>query len=107
MANNRGRIPACNSAVNYNTISPISASCVKGNGRFYQGRKNVTKDGLECQKWFTNDPHPQTIPEGVFPEMATAASFCRNPGGTEPTPWCYTLDPGVRWQYCDIQMCGE
>ena len=85
----------------------ISASCVKGNGRFYQGQRNATKGGLECQRWFTAEPHPQTIPEGVFPEMATAANFCRNPGGTEPSPWCYTLDPGVRWQYCDIPLCGR
>jgi hypothetical protein len=80
---------------------------VKGNGRFYQGQVNSTKDGLKCQKWFTNDPHPQTTPEGIFPEMSTASDFCRNPGGTEPSPWCYTTDPGVRWQYCDIHLCGK
>ncbi len=84
-----------------------TATCVKGNGRFYQGKANTTKDGLRCQKWFTNEPHPQTIPEGVFPEMAGAAALCRNPGGTEPFPWCYTTDPLVRWQYCDIPLCGK
>jgi len=82
-------------------------TCIKGNGRFYQGRQNTTKDGLACQTWFTHSPHAETTPEGVFPEMKSASNFCRNPGGTEPEPWCYTVDPGVRWQFCGIERCGK
>ena len=22
-------------------------------------------------------------------------------------PWCYTMDPNVKWEYCDIPMCEE
>ncbi len=85
----------------------LVASCTRGDGRFYQGKVNTTKDGLTCQTWFTHSPHKETTPEGVFPEMNGARNFCRNPGGTEPGPWCYTTDPAVRWQFCDIPGCGE
>ena len=68
---------------------------------------NVTRSGLSCQPWFSSDPHPQTLPENVFPEMKAAGNKCRNPGGTEALPWCYTTDASVRWQHCDIQPCGE
>ena len=85
----------------------FSASCVKGNGRFYQGRVNTTKGGLECQPWYTAKPHAHSSPPPVFPEMRNASNFCRNGGGIESGPWCYTMDPLVRWQHCDIQTCGN
>ncbi len=47
------------------------------------------------------------MPAGIFPEMNNAQDHCRNPGGTEPSPWCYTKDPHVRWQHCDIPKCGN
>ena len=39
--------------------------------------------------------------------MRNASNFCRNGGGIESSPWCYTMDPLVRWQHCDIEPCGE
>ena len=83
------------------------ASCVKGRGRFYQGNVSVTKDGLPCQRWDTQQPHPHNRPPlNIFPEMQGAENFCRNAGGEEPKPWCYTADPRVRWQHCNIGQCG-
>jgi len=30
-------------------------------------------------------------------------NFCRNPGGEEDGPWCYTLDyPDTLWELCDV-----
>jgi len=23
------------------------------------------------------------------------------------SPWCYTMDPEVRWQKCDVPLCGK
>ena len=43
----------------------------------------------------------------VFPEMRNSSNYCRNGGGIEHTPWCYTMDPLVRWQHCHIEKCGE
>ena len=37
--------------------------------------------------------------------MTNAENYCRNPGGTEASPWCYTTDPNVRWQHCAISQC--
>ena len=32
--------------------------------------------------------------------------MCRNPEGSAPDgPWCYTTDPKVRWEYCNISRC--
>ena len=34
------------------------------------------------------------------------SNFCRNPDG-EKTIWCYTIDPKVRWEYCDELDRGD
>lgn len=31
-------------------------------------------------------------------------NMCRNPDG-DRAPWCYTMDPRVRWEYCSVQKC--
>uniref|UniRef100_A0A0K2T6A4 receptor protein-tyrosine kinase n=1 Tax=Lepeophtheirus salmonis TaxID=72036 RepID=A0A0K2T6A4_LEPSM len=115
------RLPICEKLPKYNNKSKIctkssittmryemaTTSCMKGNGRFYQGSVNQTHEGVSCQPWFTSFPHTQTTPENIFPEMRNAGNNCRNPGGTEPEPWCYTVDPLIRWQYCSIPKCDN
>nr|CAD7199646.1 unnamed protein product [Timema douglasi] len=87
-------------------VEEVTYDCVIGRGRFYQGTVNVTKYGLPCQYWDSQEPHSHYRPPDVFPEMKNAENYCRNAGGEEPSPWCYTLDPAVRWQRCDIPICG-
>lgn len=79
--------------------------CIKGRGRFYLGKKNVTKDGLACQRWDSQTPHTHNSPPAVFPELKNAENFCRNAGGEEILPWCFTSNSSVRWQHCDIPKC--
>lgn len=31
-----------------------------------------------------------------------AHASCRNPGGVNAFPWCYTTDPRLRWERCDV-----
>lgn len=50
-------------------------------------------------------PHNHYTPPLIFPELDDAENFCRNAGGPEPAPWCYTTDKNVRWQRCDIPLC--
>lgn len=41
----------------------------------------------------------------VFPEVLNSDNYCRNAGGEEPMPWCYTTDPRKRWEHCSIPQC--
>lgn len=33
-------------------------------------------------------------------------NYCRNPDA-DKSPWCYTTDPSVRWEYCNLKRCSE
>lgn len=78
-----------------------------GNGRYYVGQVNMTKTGIPCQKWDSQKPHSHIQPPNVFPQVQNAENYCRNAGGEEPSPWCYTMNETVRWQLCDIQLCRK
>ncbi|GJQ68100.1 Nrk [Trypoxylus dichotomus] len=85
----------------------ITYDCVKGRGRFYQGKVNKTGDGLDCQRWDSQFPHTHERPPSFLPELKGAENYCRNAGGEEPRPWCFTTSSSVRWQYCDIPKCSN
>uniref|UniRef100_A0A182JSW9 receptor protein-tyrosine kinase n=1 Tax=Anopheles christyi TaxID=43041 RepID=A0A182JSW9_9DIPT len=115
------RLPNCEELPRYNkTAKPpvcshvgltelvseeVTYDCRMGNGRFYLGTVNVTSTGIPCQKWDSQEPHSHHKPPLVFAELQDAENYCRNAGGEEPTPWCYTTDKTVRWQACDIPLC--
>ena len=71
-------------------------------GSDYRGQLAVTVDGITCQAWNTDHPrtnharNPANYPDTT---IADAQNFCRNPD-QEIQLWCYTTDPGVRWDYC-------
>ena len=65
-------------------------------GYYYNGTVNVTKRGIPCQKWSLDEPHVSSV-SNFFDEDH---NFCRNPDN-EGSPWCYTIDPLVRWDFCD------
>lgn len=83
----------------------VTYDCIQGRGRFYQGKVNVSKNGISCQRWVDQTPHAHNRPPFVFSEILNSENYCRNAGGEEPMPWCYTTDPFVRWQHCDIPAC--
>ena len=105
--NTNGNATCTRSGITDMRYDLASTTCVHGNGRYYQGSVNVTKGGLSCQPWYTDTPHKHSSPPQVFPEMLNSENYCRNGGGIESGPWCYTMDPLVRWQHCDIETCGE
>lgn len=86
--------------------SLFSDDCITGNGRFYMGKMNKTSLGHDCQSWSVQSPHSHDKPPDVFPQIVHGDNYCRNAGGDEPRPWCFTMLPDVRWQYCDIPICG-
>jgi len=39
--------------------------------------------------------------------VSAANNYCRNPDDDPIGLWCYTTNPSVRWEYCDIPICGQ
>jgi len=72
-----------------------------GNGQDYHGCQTATKNGLTCQKWSDQSPHSHSFITDWYPSAHLGDhNFCRNPDG-DSTIWCYTTDPGSRWNYCE------
>ena len=75
-----------------------------GKGTSYSG-KDVTSG---CLEW--DDEKQVYYDVSVFPELKSAGSSCRNPGGSGKRPWCYTdltTTSSARWKYCDIPKCRK
>ncbi|XP_075168467.1 neurospecific receptor kinase [Haematobia irritans] len=117
------RLPNCSNLPKYNSTAEkptcsyvglteideneATYDCRNGNGRYYVGTVNVTKSGIPCQRWDTQHPHKHIQPPLIFPQIEEGENYCRNAGGEEPYPWCYTIDENVRWQHCDIPLCPD
>merc|ERR1719223_730269 len=70
-------------------------------GADYRGSASTAGSGLECQAWTSQTPHAHTRTPSRYPNSGLGAhNFCRNPDGESGGPWCYTMDPSVRWAYC-------
>ena len=76
-------------------------------GSDYMGSVRTTESGIECQAWTAETPHANSnYADEKFPDGSAeaASNYCRNPSG-DPFVWCYTMDPSVRWEECDIPRC--
>ncbi|XP_064163579.1 muscle, skeletal receptor tyrosine-protein kinase [Anguilla rostrata] len=85
----------------------VTTKCYNDRGRFYQGTVNVTSSGFTCQRWSQQDPHLHELSPDIIPELRNAENYCRNPGGGSERPWCYTTNPLVRREYCNVQKCDD
>ncbi|XP_006820856.1 uncharacterized protein LOC102803543, partial [Saccoglossus kowalevskii] len=73
----------------------------------YRGTKTTTVGGETCQKWSSQSPHSHIRTEERYPNMGLGDhNYCRNPDGEEDT-WCYTSNPNVRWEFCDVGQPGQ
>ncbi|XP_074653659.1 plasminogen-like [Tubulanus polymorphus] len=75
-------------------------------GREYRGTLNQVRSGKTCQAWNSRSPHKHDR-YNMLSDRNTAANYCRNPDNTTGGPWCYTTDPALRWEYCDVKICPE
>ena len=82
--------------------STLAVGCQDGAtvGRHYNGSMSATISGRTCQKWSESSPHKHRF------STLGEHSYCRNPDG-EPGVWCYTTDPGKRWDFCNVPPCLE
>ncbi|XP_066304579.1 plasminogen-like isoform X1 [Branchiostoma lanceolatum] len=71
----------------------------------YRGNQSETVTGRTCQRWDVQIPHTHTFFPWLFPDAGLVENFCRNPDNGPGNPWCYTTNPGTRWEYCDIKPC--
>ncbi|CAL8317701.1 unnamed protein product [Merluccius merluccius] len=79
-------------------------NCFKGDGTSYRGMTSQTISGKKCQVWASMTPHSHSKTAANYPTADLKRNYCRNPDG-DRSPWCYTTDPSVRWEYCDLQKC--
>ncbi|XP_073475668.1 hepatocyte growth factor isoform X3 [Aquarana catesbeiana] len=77
-------------------------NCIHGKGSTYKGSRNVTKSGLSCQPWSSMFPH-----EHSYRGKDLTENYCRNPKGEEGGPWCFTQNPQIRHEVCDIPLCSQ
>ena len=98
--------------LNYKTSYLDLKECKKTKlGIEYKGNSNRTKTGIICQVWNTQFPHnPSPWAKDVqnYPDdsIVEAGNKCRNPDREPEGPWCYTMNPEIRWEYCDVPMCA-
>ena len=77
-------------------------------GMEYRGNISVTTSGRTCQRWDRQKPHAHEYGSHLPGNASLHENFCRNPlAYDESTPWCYTTDPNIRFELCDIPACGK
>eukprot|EP00058_Branchiostoma_floridae_P018855 XP_002604344.1 hypothetical protein BRAFLDRAFT_85434 [Branchiostoma floridae] len=78
---------------------------VPGSWSSYRGTVSLTQSDKTCQRWDRQTPHEHKYTPSDYPASGLEQNYCREPEGNEPRLWCYTTDPGTRWNYCDVPFC--
>ncbi|XP_060555852.1 plasminogen-like [Ruditapes philippinarum] len=88
------------------TLIPHIGCYVGGQSSLYYGDTQSTVGNLNCQRWDVQSPHTHDMTATGLPEasLTDAKSFCRDPD-LAGAPWCYTMDPNTRWDYCGVPLC--
>merc|ERR1719335_1427911 len=75
--------------------------CYKGKGEDYVGLVNLGESGRNCMNWLDQGKYKSTT-KGIG-----GHNYCRNPNGDKERPWCYTVDPDQKWEFCEVPKCKE
>ncbi|XP_061062786.1 plasminogen isoform X1 [Eubalaena glacialis] len=86
--------------------TPVAQDCYQGNGQSYRGTSSTTITGRKCQSWSSMIPHRHQKTPANYPNAGLTINYCRNPDA-DKSPWCYTTDPSVRWEFCNLKKCSE
>ena len=96
---------------NCETMSVHDIDCAPIGTSAYYGTKNTTRSGRKCQMWSDDTPHwrsngiRNSYNGGTY-DWFWELNYCRNPYGDPLGPWCYTKDPTVKAERCEIPSCG-
>jgi len=88
----------------------VTGCSATSKGRGYMGHIAVTVNSRTCQVWTSNSPHAHGMHDpNMYPDSTVedAQNYCRNPDNSAYGLWCYTTDPAVRSERCNIPLCGE
>ena len=74
------------------------------------GTVNTTRNGWTCQAWTSDFPHERealATSSDSFPDVSieAAENYCRNPSAGLDL-WCYTTNPEVNFENCDLPLCN-
>ncbi|XP_058591815.1 plasminogen [Neofelis nebulosa] len=86
--------------------TPVVQECYQGNGQSYRGTSSTTITGKKCQPWSSMVPHRHVKTPERYPDAGLTMNYCRNPDA-DKSPWCYTTDPSVRWEFCNLKKCPD
>ncbi|XP_062953943.1 plasminogen [Cynocephalus volans] len=86
--------------------TPVVQECYQGDGQSYRGTSSTTITGKKCQSWSSMTPHRHGKTPENYPNAGLTLNYCRNPDA-DKSPWCYTTDPSVRWEFCNLKKCTE
>ncbi|XP_011933445.1 PREDICTED: apolipoprotein(a)-like isoform X2 [Cercocebus atys] len=86
--------------------SHVVQDCYHGDGQSYQGTSSTTVTGRTCQAWSSMEPHQHNRTTENYPNAGLIRNYCRNPDPVA-APYCYTMDPNVRWEYCNLTQCSD
>lgn len=75
--------------------------CYVDKGEDYGGLVNMGESGRNCMNWIDQGKYKSTT-KGIG-----GHNYCRNPEGSKEKPWCYTIDPQVKWEYCNVPECKD
>nr|XP_014344832.1 PREDICTED: plasminogen-like isoform X1 [Latimeria chalumnae] len=92
------KIPSCDSDLTRDI------DCYENNGADYRGTASETISGTKCQAWSSMRPHMHEKTPQKFPDAGLTKNYCRNPDNDQK-PWCYTMNPEMRWDYCNLRKC--
>ncbi|KAF5900282.1 plasminogen isoform X2, partial [Clarias magur] len=82
-----------------------ATDCKIGSGADYRGPVSKTAAGVTCQAWSATTPHSTTFKPSTHPDKGLESNNCRSPDNDPNGPWCYTMDPAKKWDYCHIPDC--
>ncbi|XP_072050141.1 uncharacterized protein [Amphiura filiformis] len=83
-------------------VDPDSPECyTDAKAIDYRGFKSTTERGKTCQRWTARNPHDPSYTVQEFPDHLGNHNYCRNMGDADKA-WCYTTDPAIRWDFCDV-----